>query len=225
MTTMLQMKPSEEYAIDTIQAHVQPVLPADRIRGLLHAIDRNLPARDDGGCPIVHFISAYKSEGADLIAFETAVVAARGGKRVLFVDTCAGKSSLPKRLRINTDVQLHGGGRGVSPFLQVEGTSLFLAVLPESAGAPDVALIQTLRKRFDLIAIYSEGALVCPLALTLFGLADGCILVAEAERTRIPVIKRLQALVNTNGGRTIGAVLNKRKFHIPGLVYSLFFGS
>jgi len=57
-------------------------------------------------------------------------------------------------------------------------------------------------------------------ATSLLGaMADGTILVIEAERERYEVAQLAVRLLRSAGARLLGAVLNKRQFHIPGFLY------
>jgi Mrp family chromosome partitioning ATPase len=49
---------------------------------------------------------------------------------------------------------------------------------------------------------------------------DMSLLVVEAERTRAAVARNLIERLDGAGGHVIGAILNKRRFHIPRSIYS-----
>ena len=84
-------------------------------------------------------------------------------------------------------------------------------------------IIDDLRKMFDLVVIHSDLAMSGHMANTLYGLTDGCVIVAQAEHTRVPVIKQLRSIIERQGGRIVGVVLNNRKLYIPSKLYSLLF--
>jgi Mrp family chromosome partitioning ATPase len=44
-------------------------------------------------------------------------------------------------------------------------------------------------------------------------------MVVEAERTRSPIVDQARRSIESNGGRMLGVVLNKRRFHIPRFLY------
>ena len=65
---------------------------------------------------------------------------------------------------------------------------------------------------------------ICPRAESVFGLAvaeclDGVLLVLEAERMRVQVVERAKQLFAQSRVNLLGAVLNKRRMHIPGWLY------
>ena len=51
------------------------------------------------------------------------------------------------------------------------------------------------------------------------GLADSCLLVVEAGRTRTPVVRRAMEEIEAAGGKLQGVVLNRRKHYIPSWIY------
>jgi Mrp family chromosome partitioning ATPase len=48
---------------------------------------------------------------------------------------------------------------------------------------------------------------------------DGVVLVVEAERTRSQSVRATHKTLQMYGGNVLGVVLNKRRFHIPEVVY------
>jgi len=86
------------------------------------------------------------------------------------------------------------------------------------------ALLNKLRQMFDLVVIHSGSVMSSTLAQSLYSLMDGSVIVVEAERTRIPVIKNIRSAIEQQGGRVLGTALNNRKFYIPEFSYSFVFG-
>ncbi|HEX4192316.1 MAG TPA: hypothetical protein VHY80_04425 [Stellaceae bacterium] len=81
------------------------------------------------------------------------------------------------------------------------------------------SLYADLRTRFDLIVVDSPSIEDMPDGAALTALADGVILVAAAEQTRVAVIERGKAIITKDGGRIIGVVLNRRRDYIPQFLY------
>ncbi len=75
------------------------------------------------------------------------------------------------------------------------------------------------RKRFDLILVDSPAAIASPDGISFSRTVDGVVLVLEAEETRWPVAARVRDQIVRNGGRILGLVFNKRRYHIPNLIY------
>jgi Mrp family chromosome partitioning ATPase len=214
----------------SVPANIMPTLPAKKINALLNSIEHHL---DSGhGTSIIHFVSAYRGEGADAIALETAyAAAAQTGKKVLFIDTGIVADHLRSNSVPSIQTFLGNGQSSHSPFLAVSGIPLFFAALHESeetdgflpAQAALKALFEKTRQIFDLVIVHSESALTHQSAVAISKQADGNIIVIEAERTRIPVIKKLNHTLETNGAKVIGSVLTNRKFYIPDMLYPLLF--
>jgi Mrp family chromosome partitioning ATPase len=58
-----------------------------------------------------------------------------------------------------------------------------------------------------------------PDAAVLAPLADGVVLVVQAESTRGQVVAEAERILRRAGGRPLGAVLNRRRHHIPAWLY------
>ena len=69
---------------------------------------------------------------------------------------------------------------------------------------------------FDSPAIhkYSDAAL-------LANEMDGVIIVVQAEKTKWEVAQRARDIITKGNVQILGAVLNKKQFHIPALLYKL----
>lgn len=80
---------------------------------------------------------------------------------------------------------------------------------------------EALSKYFKMVIINSA-----PLNKNFEGLAvckffDATVMVVSAERTRRPVAKNLRDRILDNEGHIAGVILNRRKMHIPRIVYKL----
>jgi protein-tyrosine kinase len=80
---------------------------------------------------------------------------------------------------------------------------------------PISAMLSALREKFDFVIFdgsplrdYSESSF-------LAGKVDGVILVAEAERTKIEVARKIRKDLEATGVRILGVVLNKKRNYIP----------
>jgi protein-tyrosine kinase len=79
--------------------------------------------------------------------------------------------------------------------------------------------LQELRKEFDYVLIDSPALNLYTDALALGGIADGVVVVLQADSTRREsALKSLQTLRDAHI-QVLGAVLNQRTFPIPGFVY------
>jgi hypothetical protein len=184
--------------------------------------------------PIILFASAYGREEAPNVGFRTARTAAKQSMgNVLYIHA---SSRLPKFFRdIEMEIPVtlgefvNKGGGSMLPFVALEDSGLICAHyrgLEECMSADNLqALMAALRERFELVVIGGDDILTGGPASAFIELVDGTILVTEAERTRVPVAKRLKRTVEESGGEVIGAILNQREYHIPGWIYSLMYGS
>ncbi|GEM_PF-2852205 len=203
---------------------------ARKSASLPKTIRRNLGAESHAS---IMFTSAYGREGAPGVAFHAARAAAlqRSG-RVLYIHL---SSRLPKFFRdienkipITLDEYINTGGGSVLPFVLLEDSGLVCAYFrgPAEGVSPEnlKGLMSSLRKCFDFMVIGSDEFLTGGASVAFADLVDGVILVTEAERTRAPVAKKLKRAAEENGGNVIGAILNHRKYHIPGWIYRLLYG-
>ena len=76
-----------------------------------------------------------------------------------------------------------------------------------------------LRKRFDWIVVDGPPVTIYAEAATLSALADATVLVIRAESTRAEVADQAKRTIVNAGGRLIGAILNRRQYHIPEFIY------
>ncbi|MDB5492390.1 MAG: ATPase involved in chromosome partitioning-like [Micavibrio sp.] len=216
---------------EIVNVNIDLQLAMQQISGLINSIRHTISGV---AVPVVHFACAYEDEGAETIAFQVAAASAFSGKRVLLIDASAGQRSLREQIPgkpVPSLTRFISHSEVESPFLMAQGTSLYFSGLGEASGddllLPDEiairSLMDQLRMNFDLIVIESEGALKQPGAAALSGAADATVLVVQAERTRMPVLRELQRMLESHGGKIVGTVLNKRRFYIPRFLYPIFF--
>lgn len=224
--------------LQQIPTRISLTLPFERLATLLRSLKHNLSLGQENApeTPVIHFVSPHQEDGADVIAFETAYVAStQPGKRVLFINTSSHSrvvsdrmeyAVLPNDRKPNDNVtyaSFAGGAETTFFFTTVSAPGNEEKILPDVRDFKKI--IDDLRKMFDLVVIHSDLALTGHMANTLYGLTDGCVIIAQAEHTRMPVISKLRDVIERQGGRIIGVVLNKRKFYIPTKLYSLLFSA
>jgi Mrp family chromosome partitioning ATPase len=196
-----------------------PAAPAslnleDEMVGLYQRLDALLPG---GTGRVLEFIGSREGEGTSTVAGEFArVSAARFGKRVLL---------------LVMDARGHAGGPMIpGPESEASGAAgrgtLAVAPLPQHVlEAPHAdsqgsdAAWAPLRSAYDLILIDALPGSVSPLGLAMSRQADGVVLVIAADETRWPVAGRVAQNIERSGGRVLGTVLNKRRYHIPDWIY------
>jgi capsular exopolysaccharide synthesis family protein len=79
--------------------------------------------------------------------------------------------------------------------------------------------LQELRRRFTCVIIDAPPVTQFPDASTLARFSDGVVLVLRAESTRWQVAEEARRILEEDGGRILGAVLNERRYHIPEFFY------
>jgi protein-tyrosine kinase len=182
--------------------------------------------------PIILFIGSQSNEGTSTIARQLAKIASlRLGKSVLLVDLDRSRPDLQVFVDIKTGSYPKGAVETDEPeekvFRQVEETSLYVMPLFQQStidlraidAAKDTAFWEHLRDRFDLIIIDTPPGTVFPDGVSLVRQVDGVVIVFEAERTRWPVTLSMKERILNNGGKILGIVFNKRRYHIPLWLY------
>jgi Mrp family chromosome partitioning ATPase len=79
--------------------------------------------------------------------------------------------------------------------------------------------IMTLEGDVDWVVIDGPAFTMYPDGALLAGVTGGAVLVVEAESTRSEVADEAKRVVEATGARVVGAVLNRRRYHIPGFLY------
>jgi protein-tyrosine kinase len=83
------------------------------------------------------------------------------------------------------------------------------------------AFLQEASDRFDYVILdtpplpsFVESRVICPKV-------DGVVLVVGAGKTRKQVAQRAKKELEESGGKLLGVVINRRKFHIPEWIYKM----
>lgn len=81
------------------------------------------------------------------------------------------------------------------------------------------SLVAALRAEFDWVILDGPPVTSYPDAASLASVAGGAILVVRAERTRWEVAEEAKRVLENSDTDILGAVLNRRKYHIPSYIY------
>ncbi len=107
-------------------------------------------------------------------------------------------------------------------FYQVGNSSLFVSIISKNTSSLirifDDNFCETLQQ-FDLILVDSPPATASSDGLAVSRMADGVVLILEAEKTRWPIAESIKDKIIKNGGNILGIAFNKRRHHIPGFIY------
>jgi Mrp family chromosome partitioning ATPase len=177
---------------------------------------------------VVQLIAARNGEGTSSLARDLCLIAAREvGLRTMLVDMDgSGRKQIDwARASHNMPFALAGSisVRPTSLTVLRVGASHFHVGEPNGGQPVPVAswpgMLKLLRPRFDLVVLDSpafartfDGVFVAPHV-------DGTILVIEAEATKATHVQNLRDRVTEAGGKVVGTILNKRRFHIPEAIY------
>jgi capsular exopolysaccharide synthesis family protein len=82
------------------------------------------------------------------------------------------------------------------------------------------ALTDHLKNQWSWVLLDCSPVNSCSDSVALACMADGIVLVVRAEKTRWETVRSAQERLQNCGGRILGVVLNKRRFHIPGWIYN-----
>jgi Mrp family chromosome partitioning ATPase len=185
----------------------RPSVPDDQqVAGYFETLrDRLVPSSNGARAPrVLAVVSYYEGEGVTTIASNlTASFEERSTRPPLLVPLAAIHESLA-----------NGGPHYEVIALDDRGETV------GSYEANDLAqLFEELGKHYSYVILDMPALRGSAMALRVARLADAVILVVEAERIRSPAAARAKALLTDAQARVVGAVLNKRRFHIPNFVY------
>jgi capsular exopolysaccharide synthesis family protein len=181
---------------------------------------------------VILVTSAVAGEGTSTVARNVALALAQHrAERVLLIDANLRTPSQHRAFKMDMteglgDVLL--GPTTLTSAVQ-EDVAPGLSLLPagQSVASPAQLLtvaslhsvIMALLSLYDWIIIDSPPATSYPDVATIAAAAGGAILVVEAEETRLEVVEEAKRVLETSGVDLLGAVLNKRRYHIPNLIY------
>lgn len=201
----------------------------DEMASLHHQVESLLPNLDN---KLIQFIGAKRGEGVSTIVRQFAKIAAeRFGKSVLVLDSAYQDPARKINFNITCEYGwldlLEKGELDDKALFRLGDSKLFFApisfqaclVTPLKGLSATSALWTKLKERFDLILIDSSSDANNNESIAVSRNVDGVVLVIEADKTRRRVAKKLIKRISDNGGTVIGAVLNKRRYHIPGFIY------
>lgn len=79
--------------------------------------------------------------------------------------------------------------------------------------------LERLRETFERIVIDGPPVTAFPDSATVGRLVDGAVIVVRSESTRWEVVEQAKKDLERAGARVLGAVLNRRRYHIPSWIY------
>jgi Mrp family chromosome partitioning ATPase len=183
---------------------------------------------ESGVGSVVQLIAARNGEGTSSLARDLCLIAVQEvGLRVLLLDIDGPGKGQADWVRATLAAPLSlAGSIATGPVelavLRVGTTRLHVGepkgdlAVPPSAWA---GILNLLRARFDLVVVDCpslarsfDGVLMAPHV-------DGSLLVVEAQSTRATQVQALRDRLVEIGGKVLGSILNKRRYHIPQAIY------
>jgi len=172
---------------------------------------------------VMQLVAANGEEGVSSLMLDLALLASGdGSRRVLLVDIEPPESRSAAQVLAESGATLH---RLADNRLSVNGGSLnvTLPIGARDMGAAETQLekmIAQARRDYDIVLVDTPAMARSAAGLIVAPMVDMTLIVVEAEATRAAVARNLIERIDSAGGEVIGAILNKRGFYIPRLIYS-----
>lgn len=195
-----------------------------------HLLQRLAADGEPEAARIVTFIAARPREGTSTVARHYAQAASQARHKVLLIDAGAISKRHFQALGVEPstgmiDHMLSGKAPQDVIYASPEGFSVCRWIGSEANRsrcgkiAYDAALWQSLRASFDTVVIDAPSLQSAFDGVMLACKSDAAVIVTEAEKTPRPVVLHLRDTLAGSGAQLAGAVLNKRRFHIPSRIY------
>ena len=185
---------------------------------------------------VILVVGCAEREGASYVAANLSRVLARSsGAPVLCLDGDFHSPSLPKELNVGAgrglaDVYANGKPVNVTPLIRpADVTNLYVMTTGERRIAPVNffdseqfdALLASFRKTFRFVIVDGAPLLKHPDSLHLAARTDGVILVVRYKHLKREIVREAKEMLESVKAPILGAVLNRRRFAIPSLVYKM----
>lgn len=205
--------------------NVEPILLDPRaIQDLLTRVDAQFPP---GRGRLIGFIASGPGEGTTSVAHAYAHAAATQHRRRVLLLSADGDAD-------GDAGSLAGVLQSLATYPASDPASRALDGEPDADAAwamagdasiwellPRTELWYALRERYDEVVIDLPAPSGSRVGLAVAPYCDGVAVVVEAEKTRAPVAESLVASLRSVRARVLGAVMNRRRFHLPTRVYRM----
>ena len=204
--------------MDALPLSFQVDAPRPELGALLATVAMLL---DEQRAIVLQVTAARHGEGTTTVARELAAAAARPAwRRVALVDAA------PALADFTLPSLLGAFERGQDPVLRpcrLGGAAVSVGRLTgPGEGAARLeslrALFAWMRGQFTLVVVDCPPVLACRETAIAGAVADGTLLVVEAERTRRTEVARAREVLEQLGATMLGVVLNKRRQRVPRFV-------
>ena len=208
-------------------------LPEDPIHPAYERIVQKLLAfRRTPRQGVILVTSAVPREGASTIARNTALALGRNrAEQVVLVDANTRAPSQHTAFQTERSIGLSDVLIGPATLTSAVKTDVVAGLSLLTAGRPVESLshlltisalqgvAMALTSFFDWVIIDGPPVTTYPESANLATASGGALLVVRAERTRQEVAMEAKRVLEDSGTEVLGAVLNRRKFHIPDFIY------
>ena len=224
-------KSSQKIDVDVLECSLAKTFKLRRSRLKMENLFNKVRNTDQGTKrKIVQFINLGEFKPRFLpIAAELAYFSAtQRHRKTLLLDTSRNSSLIQS---MTTGVANIGGVNDDFQVFSVKGTELYLMGMPKPKDGrmiekEDIQLLfDSVGKQFDFAVVHSDSPLSSPETANFSELSEGCVLILQAEKTRIPVMKHIIEQLEFSGAKIIGTVVDGRRFYIPKFIYNILFKS
>lgn len=177
--------------------------------------------------------ASYDGEGSSTVAANLAISLAKNSReKVLLIDANLGNPCMRDMFCTLSDGKglsdlLAGNVDYVEPVQALEHSRLMLLPAGNASGdeAASIdpklmeAVLAKYRDEFGYIVIDCPAVWRSNVPTRIATVAEGVILVVEAERVRVQIVERTKERLEEVNARILGVVLNKRRFYIPSWLY------
>lgn len=212
---------------DEPRAEEAPISPAyERI------IQRLFSFRRSPRQGVIVVAGAIPGEGVSTVARNTALALGRGHtERVVLVDGNLRHPGQHQEFKTNVTNGLADVLKGRIALTAAMKNEVASGLSLLTAGSPCDSpprlmtvsalqgIVMALTSLYDWVIIDAPPLTQYPETASIAAACGGALLVVHAERTRSEVADEAKRVLLESGVEVIGAVLNRRKFHIPGFIY------
>lgn len=206
----------------------------EELKNIKHYI-RSL--KDQGSIKTLLFTASNPGEGTSTILVNFAKEMAISGDKVIIVDTNLRTPILHELINVeNIDGISEAIDKKKSPIETIQKTDIEnLRIITHGKQTNETLtgfstdtiklIINELSLHADWILFDSPPIHKYSDAAVLANEVDGVIMVVQAEKTKWEVAQSAKDKINKSNTKILGAILNKKQFHIPNIIYKLFINS
>jgi capsular exopolysaccharide synthesis family protein len=176
--------------------------------------------------------SAVGGEGTSTVARNTALALGRHEtEKILLVDANIRNPAQHEAFGLEREVGLSDVLLGVAPLTSaIRGEDASeMSIMTAGSKVPSPAqllagpafqgLVTSVLSMYDWVIIDGPPVTAYPDSASIAAVCGGALLVTRAESTRLEVVEEAKRILEETGVDLLGAVLNRRRYHIPAFIY------